>query len=264
MKNWGFVFDSLCICPPLQLHRLRTGAGPLRLRQRFTQVVYDREIFHQDAQLYQRRHHFPLSGHGPRQRRPRMAHQFRPLGPLPLPRRSISGYYLWRQLDLQHSIIYLYTWYNRRFPPDGHRQSIPTQARQSTGAIYYGLRGTPRGRQFLLGRNAPAFSHQAQADVCYDDSGRYPLHRLCASKIPFFLPSFQSIGSRRTNRLSPPLIRAALSSSLSGSCTFKRTARPSSTSWMKWTRRLVLRRTIAPSIYIYALRQFSRPTLSTF
>ena len=48
--------------------------------------------------------------------------------------------------------------------------------------------------------------------------------------LSFFLPSFQSIGSRRTNRLSPPLIRAALSSSLSGSCTFKRTARPSSTS----------------------------------
>ena len=166
-----------------------------------------------------------------------------------------------RPAALDYLLIHLY---NRRFPPDGHRQSIPTQARQSTGAIYYGLRGTPRGRQFLLGRNAPAFSHQAQADVCYDDSGRYPLHRLCASKIPFFLPSFQSIGSRRTNRLSPPLIRAALSSSLSGSCTFKRTARPSSTSWMKWTRRLVLRRTIAPSIYIYALRQFSRPTLSTF
>lgn len=77
-----------------QHHRLRPGAGPLRLRQRVAQVVHHRQVLHQDAQLDVRLDHLPLLGHGVGQRHAPVAHGLRPLGALPLPRRPFHRYAL--------------------------------------------------------------------------------------------------------------------------------------------------------------------------
>ena len=93
-------------------------------------------------------------------------------------RRETDGHW-WNSCSCY--IIYDVFLWIRSFSADGHRQSIPSEANQSTGAIHHGVWRTERSSQLLSGRNAWAEHYQTTSNVCDYDLGRHSLHRLCSS-----------------------------------------------------------------------------------